>query len=28
VFAFAAFFAVVDTVLRDTVTRLYHALSR
>ncbi len=28
VFCFAALFAVVDTVLQDTVTRLYHALSR
>ncbi|HVN05666.1 MAG TPA: preprotein translocase subunit SecE [Bryobacteraceae bacterium] len=28
VFAFAAFFFVVDTILGDTVTRLYHALSR
>ena len=28
VFAFAAFFAVVDTLLNDSVTRLYHALSR
>jgi preprotein translocase subunit SecE len=28
VFAFAAFFAIVDTILNDTVTRLYHTLSR
>ena len=28
VFAFAAFFAVVDTLLNDSVTRMYHALSR
>ena len=27
VFAFAAFFFVVDTILGDTVTRLYRALS-
>ena len=28
VFGFAAFFAVVDTILNDTVTRLLHSLSR
>ena len=28
VFAFAAFFAVVDTILTDSVTRMYKALSR
>jgi preprotein translocase subunit SecE len=28
VFAFAAFFAVVDTVLQDTVTRMYKVLSK
>jgi len=28
VFLFAAFFAVVDTLLNDSVTRMYHALSR
>ncbi|HTT61887.1 MAG TPA: preprotein translocase subunit SecE [Bryobacteraceae bacterium] len=28
VFAFAAFFAVVDTLLNDSVTRMYKALSR
>ena len=28
VFAFAAFFAIVDTILADTVTRLYHYLAR
>jgi len=28
VFAFAAFFAVVDTILNDSVTRLYKALAR
>jgi preprotein translocase subunit SecE len=28
VFAFAAFFAVVDAVLTDTVTRMYKALSK
>jgi len=28
VFAFAAFFFVVDTILTDTVTRLTHTLSR
>jgi preprotein translocase subunit SecE len=28
VFAFAAFFAVVDALLNDSVTRMYKALSR
>jgi len=28
VFAFAAFFAVVDAILNDSVTRLYKALSK
>ncbi len=28
VFAFAAFFALVDTILNDTVSKLYHTLSR
>jgi preprotein translocase subunit SecE len=28
VFAFAAFFAVVDTLLTDSVTRMYKALSK
>ncbi|MGO4885398.1 MAG: preprotein translocase subunit SecE [Bryobacteraceae bacterium] len=28
VFAFAAFFAVVDAILNDSVTRMYKALSR
>jgi len=28
VFAFAAFFAVVDLLLNDSVTRMYRALSR
>jgi len=28
VFAFAAFFAVVDAILNDSVTRLYKTLSR
>jgi preprotein translocase subunit SecE len=28
IFAFAAFFAVVDTLLTDSVTRMYKALSK
>jgi preprotein translocase subunit SecE len=28
VFAFAAFFAVVDGILNQSVTRVYHALTR
>jgi preprotein translocase subunit SecE len=28
VFAFAAFFAVVDAILNDSVTRMYKALAR
>ncbi|HTQ57675.1 MAG TPA: preprotein translocase subunit SecE [Bryobacteraceae bacterium] len=28
VFAFAAFFGVVDLILNDTIVRLYHAMSR
>ena len=28
VFAFAGFFAIVDTILNDSVVRLYHVLAR
>jgi len=28
VFAFAAFFGVVDLILNDTIVKLYHAMSR